>query len=126
MSDPKDVFKQVLEDELRKIAPGASAEPHIERPKNPEHGDLSTNVALQLAKSLGLKPRDIAQKLLKGTEAALVEKGITSPGGVSIAGPGFLNVRVSTGSKLGQIAEVLKLGRRYGCGQALGPGKNPG
>ena len=119
MSDPKDVFKQVLEDELRKIAPGASTEPHIERPKNPEHGDLSTNVALQLAKSLGLKPRDIAQKLLKGTEAALIEKGITTPGGVSIAGPGFLNVRVSTGSKLAQIAEALKLGREYGNARTL-------
>lgn len=124
MSDPKDVFKQVLEDELRKIAPGASTEPHIERPKNPEHGDLSTNVALQLAKSLGLKPRDIAQKLLKGTEAALIEKGITTPGGVSIAGPGFLNVRVSTGSKLAQIAEALKLGREYGNARTLATEKS--
>jgi arginyl-tRNA synthetase len=118
MSDPKDVFKQVLEGELRKIAPQAATEPHIERPKNPEHGDLSTNVAMQLAKILGRKPRDIAQQLLEATERALVEKGITTPGGVSIAGPGFLNVKVNAAPKTAAVAAALRLGKKYGHAQA--------
>jgi arginyl-tRNA synthetase len=123
MSDPKDVFKQVLEGELRKLAPGTSAEPHIERPKNPDHGDLSTNVAMQLAKILGRKPRDIAEQLLKGTEQALIQRGITTAGGVSIAGPGFLNVKVSAAPKVAAIAEALRLGKQFGRAKSASPRK---
>ncbi|HEX6690885.1 MAG TPA: hypothetical protein VF110_07030, partial [Burkholderiales bacterium] len=51
MADPKEEFRRVLEQGLRVVAPDAGAiEIHIERPKNPEHGDLSSNVAMQLAK----------------------------------------------------------------------------
>ena len=123
MSDPKDVFKQVLEGELRKLAPGTSTEPHIERPKNPEHGDLSTNVAMQLARILGRKPRDIAEQLKAGTERALVQKGITTPGGVTIAGPGFLNVKVSAAPTIAAVAEALRLGKQYGRAKSLSPQK---
>jgi len=41
MSDPKDVFKRELEDAVRKLAPDLKVEVHVERPKNPEHGDGS-------------------------------------------------------------------------------------
>ena len=114
MSDPKDAFKEELEGELRKLAPGHSTEPHIERPKNPEHGDFSTNVALQLAKQLGRKPREIAEQLQRVIEPALIKRGITTPGGVSIAGPGFLNLRISSAPKLAPIKEALRQGKNYG------------
>jgi len=114
MSDPKDVFKEELEGELRKLAPGNSTEPHIERPKNPEHGDFSTNVALQLAKQLGRKPREIAEHLQKVIEPALIKRGVTTQGGVSIAGPGFLNLKISSAPRLAPIKEAISQRKNYG------------
>ncbi|MEA3192975.1 MAG: arginyl-tRNA synthetase [Betaproteobacteria bacterium] len=114
MPDPKDVFKEELEGELRKLAPGNPTEPHIERPKNPEHGDFSTNVALQLAKQLGRKPREIAEHLQKAIEPALIKRGVTTQGGVSIAGPGFLNLKISSAPRLQPIKDALSQGKNYG------------
>jgi len=64
MSDPKDVFKRELEDAVRKLAPDARVEIHIERPKNPEHGDLSSNVAMQLARQMKKNPLELAKQLV--------------------------------------------------------------
>src|SRR3954467_9780531 len=115
MSDPKDILRRILQEEIRKL--GASSEVHLERPRNPEHGDWSTNVALQLAKELKRKPRDIAEHLKTATTDALVESGITTPAGVSIAGPGFYNVKLNPLIKLRPILEALERGKDYG--QAL-------
>src|SRR4051795_11652602 len=115
MSDPKDILRSILQEEIRKL--GASSEVHLERPRNPEHGDWSTNVALQLAKELKRKPRDIAEHLKTATTDALVESGITTPAGVSIAGPGFYNVKLNPLIKLRPILEALERGKDYG--QAL-------
>src|SRR3982751_3079313 len=115
MSNPKDILRSILQEEIRKL--GASSEVHLERPRNPEHGDWSTNVALQLAKELKRKPRDIAEHLKTATTDALVEGGITPPAGVSIAGPGFYNVKLNPLIKLRPILEALERGKDYG--QAL-------
>jgi arginyl-tRNA synthetase len=123
MLDPKDVFKSILEEGVRKVAPGAAVDVHIERPRNPEHGDLSTNIALQLSKQLGRKPREIAQQLVDATVPALLGSGITTPAGVSIAGPGFLNVRLSPTFKLQPVHEILKQGRDYGRAKSTSPEK---
>jgi arginyl-tRNA synthetase len=123
MLDPKDVFKSILEEGVRKVAPGAAVDVHIERPRNPEHGDLSTNIALQLSKQLGRKPREIAQQLVDATVPALLSSGITTPAGVSIAGPGFLNVRLSPTFKLQPVHEILKQGRDYGRAKSTSPEK---
>ena len=112
MSDPKDILRRILEDGVRKL--GGSGEVHLERPKNPEHGDWSTNVALQLARDLKRKPRDIAEELKKATLDALVKSGITTASGVSIAGPGFYNVKLDAAIKLRPILEVLARGKDYG------------
>src|SRR3954469_8066058 len=112
MSDPKDILRSILQEEIRKL--GASSEVHLERPRNPEHGDWSTNVALQLAKELKRKPRDIAEHLKTATTDALVESGITTPAGVSIAGPGFYNVKLNPLIKLRPILEALERGKEYG------------
>ena len=80
----------------------------IERPKNPEHGDYATNVALTLAKAAGMPPREVAQLLATRLGTA---DGIDS---VEIAGPGFLNIRLS-GAALSQVIElVLAAGPAYG------------
>ncbi len=123
MLDPKDVFKSILEEGVRKVAPGAAVDVHIERPRNPQHGDLSTNVALQLSKQLGRKPREIAQQLVDATVPALLSSGITTPAGVSIAGPGFFNVRLNPAFKLQPVHEALKQGRDYGRAKSTSPEK---
>ncbi|MEB8324749.1 arginine--tRNA ligase [Dietzia kunjamensis] len=85
----------------------------VERPRNPEHGDYATNIALQLAKKVGSAPRDLAQDLA----TALVEDpGIAS---AEIAGPGFLNIRLDSGAQASLVATVLDKGEGYGTGDAM-------
>ncbi|MBL0171479.1 MAG: arginine--tRNA ligase [Gemmatimonadaceae bacterium] len=66
--------------------------PVLERPRDPAHGDWSTNIAMLLAKSLGRKPREIAEALVSSMDMATV--GVSS---TDIAGPGFLNFRLDAG-----------------------------
>jgi arginyl-tRNA synthetase len=85
----------------------------LERPRNPEHGDYASTLALQLAKKVGLAPRDLA--------VALADKLAEAPGikAVEIAGPGFLNVRLDPAAA-GELARVVVLSSRgYGRSRAL-------
>jgi arginyl-tRNA synthetase len=110
MADPKEEFRRVLEQGLRAVAPEAGAiEIHIERPKNPEHGDLSSNVAMQLARQLKRNPREIAQKLL---DAAAGQSSIIES--LTIAGAGFLNVRFKPSARLDIVRRVLREGANFG------------
>src|SRR4029078_1463592 len=60
----------------------------VERPRNPEHGDYASTLALQLGKKAGVAPRELAGALAEGLGR---QPGIKS---VEIAGPGFLNIRL--------------------------------
>jgi arginyl-tRNA synthetase len=85
----------------------------VERPRNPEHGDYASNLALQLAKPTKTPPRELAQDIADALQA---HKEIKS---VEIAGPGFLNIRLSAGAA-GELARVVVTqGRDYGRGDAL-------
>ncbi|MGY1660616.1 arginine--tRNA ligase [Geodermatophilus sp. SYSU D00705] len=85
----------------------------VERPKNPEHGDYATNVALRLAKPAGRPPREVAEVLAGELRASA---GIAS---VDIAGPGFLNITLAQGA-LGRIAvDAVRAGEAYGRTDAL-------
>jgi arginyl-tRNA synthetase len=84
------------------------AEVVVERPRNPEHGDYATNVALQLAKPAGSPPRAVAELL--ATRLAAVE-GVAS---VEVAGPGFLNIVLDTAS-FGELARsIVTAAEAYG------------
>ncbi len=114
MADPKETFRKILEEAVRKVAPAdALLEILIERPKNPEHGDLSSNVAMQLSKKLRRNPREIAQELVNATTSALLGSGISSQP-AAIAGAGFLNIKLKPAAKLQAVEEVLRQGRNYG------------
>ncbi|HEX6979372.1 MAG TPA: arginine--tRNA ligase [Alphaproteobacteria bacterium] len=80
-----------------------------EPPREAAHGDVSTNAALVLAKAAGMKPRDIA--------ALLVERLRAHPDviGAEIAGPGFVNLRLSAGFWRARLAEIIATGERYGA-----------
>ncbi|HEV7869989.1 MAG TPA: arginine--tRNA ligase, partial [Modestobacter sp.] len=80
----------------------------IERPRNPEHGDYATNVALRLAKAAGRPPSEVAEMLAAELRS---RDGIAA---VDVAGPGFLNITVAKDA-LGQIAvRAVTAGEAYG------------
>jgi arginyl-tRNA synthetase len=86
----------------------------VERPKNPEHGDYATNVALRLAKGAGKPAREVAEALAARLRA---HQGISA---VDVAGPGFLNLTLATGS-LGELARaIVTAGPEYGRSGELG------
>jgi arginyl-tRNA synthetase len=112
MADPKDIFKGILEKAAHRIAPGAGVEIHIERPKNPEHGDLSSNVAMQLSKKLRRNPREVAQAFIDEVSSEVLDSGFAIA--LTVAGAGFLNVRLNPAAKLQSIRQGLEQGRDYG------------
>jgi arginyl-tRNA synthetase len=85
----------------------------VERPKNREHGDYATNVALQLAKAAGRQPREVAELLaVRLRETPGVAK-------VDVAGPGFLNVTLDSAEQ-GEVArQIVEAGAAYGHTQTL-------
>jgi arginyl-tRNA synthetase len=85
----------------------------VERPRNPEHGDYATNLALQIAKKLGIPPRDLATWLA----AALADSDDIAA--AEIAGPGFVNLRLATDAQAGIVREIIARGDRYGHGDLL-------
>ncbi|MFF2052477.1 arginine--tRNA ligase [Leifsonia sp. NPDC058194] len=80
----------------------------LERPKNREHGDWSSNVAMRLAKKVGANPRELATEI---AEAAASIDGVAS---AEVAGPGFINFRLDAAAA-GQLAQtILEAGEAYG------------
>ena len=80
----------------------------VERPRNPEHGDYATNLALQVGKKVGADPREFAGWLataLAGTD------GISA---AEVAGPGFVNLRLETAAQAVIIADIATAGAEYG------------
>lgn len=95
--------------------PEPTGEITLERPKQREHGDWSANVALQLAKSVGRSPRDVAEAIAEALRAdppAHLER-------VEIAGPGFLNLHLGPSWLHAVLTEVIALGDQYGKSDRL-------
>ena len=80
----------------------------LEPPRDPSHGDLSTNAAMVLSKAAGMKPRDLAEKIAEKLGA------LDDVQSVDIAGPGFINLRVARSVLLGELLEIDRLGPQYG------------
>jgi arginyl-tRNA synthetase len=98
----------LVEDGGLTLPDGVPATVVVERPKNREHGDYATNVALQLAKRAGVPPRELATRLAERLGASA---GIAS---VEVAGPGFLNVRLDADAQGSVAAHVVAAGPTYG------------
>ena len=84
----------------------------LDRPKNADHGDFASNIALQLAKRVGKKPREVAEAVV----AALA--GTPELAKTEIAGPGFINFTLSRASRFGVVTEALAKGAGFGRGRA--------
>src|SRR5262245_15787282 len=101
-----------IPEQLERIAEllsGAAASVVLERPRNADHGDLATNVALVLAKTVGRQPRVVAQEIIDKLD--LPAAGLRS---AEIAGPGFINFRFAAGLLQNSLLDILKADRAYG------------
>ena len=85
----------------------------LERPKNRDHGDYATSVALQLAKPAGMSPRAVAE-LLQSSLLSLPD--VTA---VEIAGPGFINITLNRSSQAELVTTILSSPTTYGTGNSL-------
>jgi len=92
---------------------GEVAEVRVERPKNRDHGDYATNVALVLAKRAGMPPRELAARIVAALSGSA---GIAS---LDIAGPGFINIKLAADAQ-GEVARsIVEQGAAYGRIDAL-------
>lgn len=103
-----DVLQALVADGALALPDGAPATVNVERPRQKEHGDYATNVALQLAKKAGMNPRAFAELVAaKLGESAGIKQ-------VDIAGPGFLNIFVEAGAQGEVAAAIVAAGAAYG------------
>ena len=113
--DSKTRIAERVREAVLKAFPGADPVAiELDRPKNPDHGDFATNVALQLARRLGRKPHETAEAIVaaldRGDDLARAE----------VAGPGFINLTLSTGSRFSVVSAVLAAGEAFGRGETGG------
>jgi arginyl-tRNA synthetase len=90
----------------------------LERPKNRNHGDYATSIALTLAKQANLQPRVIAQVIID----SMSSNNLLAPAGISkteIAGPGFINITLATASQAAIIPKIISAGKEYGSSNLL-------
>jgi arginyl-tRNA synthetase len=108
-ADPKSQISELLVAAVRNAFPqAADVVVELERPKNAEHGDFATNVALQLAKRVGAKPREVAQSIVAALGGnALIER-------TEIAGPGFINLTLTKDSRFAVVGAILAAGPAFG------------
>jgi len=117
----KHQLRKILEQAVATVLADAQPAPvipdiQLDAPKNPEHGDFSTNIALILAKNVGMAPRDLATAIVANLHTSPLVKH------AEMAGPGFINLHVATDVFMGVIAQVLESGPGFGCSD-LGRGK---
>lgn len=113
INDTRESVQRIVDELFAQGILTAHVEATLERPKSREHGDYATNVALVAAKSSSLPPRELAHQIAERLSA---DPAFTD---VSVAGPGFVNIRLSAQTQ-GEIAErVVHLGSGYGRNDAL-------
>jgi len=109
--NPKETITRALERIVGETLPGASASSAlVERPREAAHGDYATNAALALAKTARRNPRELAQTFARALEAAL--PGVVET--AEVAGPGFINVRLSSAARQQVVCAILQAGELYG------------
>jgi arginyl-tRNA synthetase len=113
-SDPKTHLADLLRAALASVAPGASADIQLERPRDPTHGDFASNLALQVARALKENPRKIAERLVRELPISPLVAA------AEVAGAGFINFRLASATKTEVVRAVLARGDDYGRGVPSG------
>ena len=118
MIQAKEALLGALSAAVQRVAPGAAYTPAFESPKQAAHGDFAITAAMQLAKSLRRNPRELAATLVQALQAQpAVQRWVSA---LDIAGPGFINLRLSPAAKQAVVAEVLAAGAAFGQRPANG------
>jgi arginyl-tRNA synthetase len=105
-----EVIRAALADAAARLGVSVSASAvELERPRDPAHGDVATNLALTLAKSLKQKPRAVAERLVAALE--LPQRLVRT---IEVAGPGFINFFLAEAQLAAVLETVLAAGDRYG------------
>lgn len=104
----REAIRRVLEDIVEEMGV-TGVEVRLDQPKDPTHGDLATNVALTLAGTLGLPSRTIAEEIASRLQGRDVEIEV-----VEVAGPGFLNFRLSTDQVTSLLMNIIEAEEVYG------------
>lgn len=105
----KEYLRNKLQTALNTFASNIDKTIILEKPRQPEHGDLTTNIAMMTARRLGKNPRQFAQELVDklNLDSTYVDK-------VEIAGPGFINFRFTNKYFFEQLSGILKNSLNYG------------
>ncbi|HSI57101.1 MAG TPA: arginine--tRNA ligase [Ideonella sp.] len=118
MIQAKAELRLALTQAVAQLAPDAVFTPAFESPKQAAHGDLAITAAMQLAKPLRSNPRAVAEQLVAALQAQpAVQRWVSA---LEIAGPGFINLRLSPAAKQAVVAEVLEAGAAFGRQPANG------
>ncbi|NHZ87906.1 arginine--tRNA ligase [Massilia sp. CCM 8733] len=122
LASQKQEIAALFQAALAPVLDGTGITPSVvlERPRDPSHGDIACNIAMQLAKQLKMNPRELAQKIV----ASLLENpaGKALIDSADIAGPGFINLRVAACAKQSVVKAILAEGQAFGRSDA-GAGK---
>ncbi|MGZ3157629.1 MAG: arginine--tRNA ligase [Burkholderiaceae bacterium] len=107
---------------LTPLVAGTDLKPTVilERPRDPSHGDVACNLAMQIAKPLKKNPRELAQALVAAVMANPARENLVEA--IEIAGPGFINLRLTAAAKQAVVKAVLQEADQYGQSKA-GTGK---
>ncbi|WP_104133224.1 arginine--tRNA ligase [Cryobacterium sp. M91] len=107
----QDVSERRRETDTARVDLGLTlADVAVERPRNRDHGDWASSIALKIAKPLGTNPREIAAELAAGLEQ------LSDVASVEIAGPGFINIRLEAAAAGALAKTIVNLGEVYGTG----------
>jgi arginyl-tRNA synthetase len=122
LAQQKQEIAALFQAALAPITAGADLNPTVvlERPRDPSHGDLACNIAMQLAKPLKMNPRELATRIVAALLADPAGKGIVES--ADVAGPGFINLRVAAAAKQSVVRTILRQQQQYGRSDA-GAGK---
>jgi arginyl-tRNA synthetase len=112
----------LFQNALAPIVAGTNLQPTVtlERPRDPAHGDIACNIAMQLAKPLKKNPRELAQALVAAVLASPAKADLIES--IDIAGPGFINLRISAAAKQAVVKAVMREAENYGK-STVGAGK---
>lgn len=113
----KEVLLTSLRETLRKLNAPDDAQIVFDRPRQAEHGDLTTNIAMVLAKRMGKNPRALADDIIREWQ---IDPSFVRA--ISVAGPGFINIALTEKFYRTQIRAIVDAGERYGC-SSVGKGK---
>ena len=112
MIQAKKALLDALANAVRQLAPDTPYSPAFESPKQASHGDFAITAAMQLSRVLKRNPRELAAALIEALSAQPAVQQWVS--GLEIAGPGFINLRLSAAAKQAVVAEVLAAGPAFG------------